>query len=139
MHHQIGTVPGLEEAIAARAKSLAAQEGPAPLVPGWLQKVAAAAVPLFVAANASLPHPFSLYAAILGGVAALLATLPLPAFRFDKPIIPLSLVPVALSVGGYLVTFAQSLTSPWAQGACTLAGYLCFAVAGKTLPQPVSR
>lgn len=133
-------VPGLNEAIEKHLEQQKALEvgrfEPAPLVPKWLAALAAAAVPVLAAANGFLPHPFSAYAAILGGVAAFLGCVALPQFRFGQPLIPLTLVPVALSVGGWLATFAQTLTSPVAQGLATLGAFILFGVAGKTLPAP---
>lgn len=117
-------------------ESPAPVEPPKPLIPGWLQKVSAAAVPLLVAVAAVLPHPIGTGAGILALVAAFLAGVPLPAPTFNKPLVPLALVPVALSIGGALATFSASLSSPVMQGAAMLGAALCFALAGKTLPAP---
>jgi hypothetical protein len=129
-------IPGLEEAIAERTAQIAATEEAKPLVPGWLRALATAALPILAAAVGFLPHPISVYAGILGGVAALLAGVAMPQFNFAKPIIPLALVPVALSVSGYLGTLAVSVSSPLLQAGLSFAAFALAAVAGKALPTP---
>jgi hypothetical protein len=129
-------VPGLTEAIAEHVAKRAAAEEPRPLVPGWLRALATAALPILAAAVGFLPHPLSVYAGILGGVAALLAGVAMPQFNFSKPLIPLALVPVALSVSGYLGTLAVSVSSPLLQAGLSFAAFALAAVAGKALPTP---
>jgi hypothetical protein len=106
------------------------------LVPAWLVKLAAALAAIGAPASVVLPHPWSAVAGVLALVAAFLAGVPLPQPNFTRPLVPLALVPVLLSAGGALATFAASLSSPGAQSAALLGAALCFGLAGKALPQP---
>jgi hypothetical protein len=130
-------IPGLEEAIQKRNAQLAAEvPQPAPLVPKWALALAATLAAVLVPASAVLPHPLGAVAGIAALVCAFLAGVPLPAPTFSHPLIPLTLVPVALQVGGALAMVAASTPSPVWHSLALLGAALCFALAGKTLPAP---
>lgn len=107
------------------------------LVPPWAVKLAVVLGAVLVPLAVLLPYPYGPAAGIGALVCAFLACLPLPALTFTQPLIPLTLVPGALAVGGALQLAAASIPSPLAHGALLLAAQVCWALAGKVLTPPV--
>lgn len=73
---------------------------------------------------------------VVTAISGFLAGLAMPAFAPSKPLLPLALVPAALSLAGFLTAFAANLQPGVGQSVVLLVAALLGALAGKAVPQP---
>ncbi|RKH13785.1 hypothetical protein D7X74_21295 [Corallococcus sp. CA047B] len=109
-----------------------------PLIPAHLAFLALALGAALFGAGQYLPAPYSLVAAALGSVALFLGGLGwrAPAWAAGKPMLPATLVPLALAGAGLLEQFSGALPAN-AQPYAVAVGGLLALLAGKLLPEPM--
>jgi hypothetical protein len=109
-----------------------------PLIPASLNALALAIGAALFAASAYVPSPYSLVAAGLGSVALFLAGLGwrLPEWAAGKPLLPATLVPLALGLKTVLEQVAPLLAGN-AQVLASAGVGLLSLLAGALLPEPV--
>lgn len=109
-----------------------------PLIPASLNALALAIGAALFGASGYLPTPYSLVAAGLGSVALFLAGLGfrLPAWAAGKPLLPATLVPLALSAKTILEQVAPLLPGNAQVYSAAAIGFLSL-LAGVMIPEPV--
>lgn len=109
-----------------------------PLIPANLVYLALALGAALFGAGQYLPAPYSLIASALGSVALFLGGLGwrAPSWSAGKPLLPATLVPLALAASGLLEQFGAALPAS-AQPYAVAVGGLLALLAGKLLPEPL--
>ena len=110
-----------------------------PLIPASLNALALALGAALFGASQYIPSPYSFVAAGLGSVALFLAGLGwrLPSWVAGKPLLPVALVPLALSLREALVSIAPLLPGSTQVYASAAVGLLSL-LAGALIPEPNS-
>jgi hypothetical protein len=109
-----------------------------PLIPPHLVALALAIGAALFAAGQYLPAPYAHLASALGSVALFLGGLGwrAPSWSAGKPLVPATLVPLALAAAGLLEQFGPLLPVSVQEYAALASGFLGL-VAGKLLPEPL--
>ena len=109
-----------------------------PLIPARLVRLAIALGGALTAAGALAPHPYGGILAGIGSVALYLGGLgwKAPAWAAGKPLLPVALVPIALSAHALLERAVPMVPMPWQAYGTLVLGVVAL-LAGKVLPEPV--
>jgi hypothetical protein len=132
-------------AAAPRVEGVASVLVPAAQVRPLLSGVLAAVIGVlgtvatFAAGTGLIPWPYSLAVAVVGMAAALLTGTfsKVPNLAVGRPLIPLTLIPSAVAISGYLVDLAVSIPEGFSRGAALAGAALASWLAGKVFTPPM--